>query len=248
MIKKFKEKFIKNKIIYKCYRILKSRPFVSNSAFGEEILVNRIFKSFKYGFFVDVGAYNPVIGSLTKKLYDKGWNGINIDFSEPNIKLLKLFRKRDISLQTGVSDKNGIQESFSFDPSSGTNTLNRNYAEGWSKNFFKNFKEKKIRCQTLTKILNDHGVKNDFEYLNIDVEGHDLSVLRGLDLNLYKPKLITCEIIPNQKKLWDGNKTIYFSTLEQVLNSDICKYLQKHKYKLISHYYLTSFFVSDQLA
>ena len=247
MFKKFKEKFIKNTILYKSYRILKYKPFISNSGYGEEILVNRILKSYKKGFFVDVGAHNPVIGSLTKKLYDKGWSGLNLDFSEPNIKLLKLFRKRDISIQTGVSDKNGIQESFSFDPSSGTNTLNKKYAEGWSKNFYKKFEIKKIKCQTLNKILNDNNVKSDFEYLNIDVEAHDFNVLKGLDLDFYKPKLITCEIIPNQEKLWDNKNFMYFCSLDQVLSSKICKYLQKHQYKLVSHYYLTSFFVSDQL-
>ena len=247
MFKRFKERFIKNTILYKSYRILKSKPLISNSAYGEEILVNRILKSYKKGFFVDVGAHNPVIGSLTKRLYDKGWSGLNLDFSEPNIKLLKLFRRRDISIQTGVSDKNGMKESFSFDPSSGTNTLNKEYAKGWSKNFYKKFEVKKIKCQTLTKILDHHSVRSDFEYLNIDVEGHDLNVLKGFDLNFYKPKLITCEIIPEQKKLWDNKELMYFSTLDQVLNSKICKYLQKHRYKLISHYCLTAFFVSDQL-
>ena len=210
MFKRFKERFIKNTILYKSYRILKSKPLISNSAYGEEILVNRILKSYKKGFFVDVGAHNPVIGSLTKRLYDKGWSGLNLDFSEPNIKLLKLFRRRDISIQTGVSDKNGMKESFSFDPSSGTNTLNKEYAEGWSKNFYKKFEVKKIKCQTLTNILDQYNVRSDFEYLNIDVEGHDLNVLKGFDLNFYKPKLITCEIIPEQKKLWDNKNLMYF--------------------------------------
>ena len=104
---------------------------------------------------------------------------------------------------------------------------------------------KKIECQTLTKILDQYSIRSDFEYLNIDVEAHDLNVLKGLDLNFYKPKLITCEIIPEQKKLWSNKDSMYFSTLEQILSSKICKYLQKHRYKLISHYYLTSFFVSD---
>ena len=105
MFKYFKEQFIKPTILYSLYRMYKFRPFVSHSAFGEEILVNRIFKNIDLGFYVDVGALNPRVGSLTYQLYKKGWSGINIDLTEENIKLFKLTRKRDISIQIAVSDK-----------------------------------------------------------------------------------------------------------------------------------------------
>ena len=42
---------------------------------------------------------------------------------------------------------------------------------------------------------------------------------------------------------WD----LYSKAMQDVIKTDICKYLQKHKYKLISHYYLTSFFISQEL-
>ena len=225
----------------------KFKQFISNSAFGEEILVNRLLQKFSKGFFVDVGAYNPIIGSLTYQLYKKGWNGLNLDFSRSNIQLFNFLRKRDVSMQIGVSDKEGIMESFMFDPSSGTNTLERKYADGWSKNFNKKYKINRINCKKLTNILDECNVRKNFEYLNIDVETHDFKVLKGLDFSVYKPKLITCEIIVDQKKLWDKTNTDYYSSLEDVIKTDICKYLQKHKYKLISHYYLTSFFISQEL-
>ena len=228
MFKRFKEKYIKNTTLYKAYRIKKFKSFISNSAFGEEILVNRILQKYNTGFYVDVGAYNPKVGSLTHQLYKRGWKGINIDFSEENIKLFNLFRKRDLSIRIAISDKESVKNSYIFDPSSGTNTLEKDYAEGWSKNFGKNYKVKKIECRTLTSILNQHNVKKDFEFLNVDVESHDLNVLKGLNLDIYKPKLITCEIIVNQRNLWD-NENMYFSSLQEVMNSEITKYLQKKK-------------------
>ena len=91
MFKQFKERFIKNTLLYKLYRMKKFNSFISNSAFGEEILVNRLLKKFSKGFFVDVGAYNPIIGSLTNQLYRKGWNGLNLDFSKSNIQLFNFF-------------------------------------------------------------------------------------------------------------------------------------------------------------
>ena len=247
MFKKLKEKFIKNTLLYKLYRMKKFKYFVSYSAFGEEILVNRLLKKFSNGFFVDVGAYNPIIGSLTHQLYKKGWKGLNLDFSKSNIQLFNFLRKRDISLEIGVSDKEGVMNSFMFDPSSGTNTLEKRYADGWSNNFKKKYQVNRINCKKLTDILNEYNIRKNFEYLNIDVETHDFKVLKGLDLGVYRPKLITCEIIVDQKKLWNGNNIEYYSALEDILKTDIYKYLQKYKYKLISHYYLTSFFISQEL-
>ena len=134
-----------------------------------------------------------------------------------------------------------------FDPSSGTNTLEKRYADGWSNNFKKKYQVNRINCKKLTDILNEYNIRKNFEYLNIDVETHDFKVLKGLDLGVYRPKLITCEIIVDQKKLWNGNNIDYYSALEDILKTDIYKYLQKYKYKLISHYYLTSFFISQEL-
>ena len=243
MYKNFKNKFIKNTLLYKIYRLLKFKPFISHSAFGEEILVNR-FLNIKNGFFVDVGAFNPKIGSMTNELYKKGWNGINIDFSEQNIKLFKLFRKRDISIKKVVSDANKILKTYSFDPSSGVNNVEKKIAEGWRKNFNKDYIVNELKSETLNSILREYKVKENFDYLNIDVESHDFNVLKGLNLNLYRPKLITCEIITNSKKLFDS-KSRYFSTLEDIIKSDINVYLKKYNYKIISHYYLTSFFISN---
>lgn len=245
MLKNFKNKYIKNTLLYKIYRLLKFKPFVSHSSFGEEILVNRLLNNIPKGFFVDVGAFNPKVGSMTYELYKKGWNGINIDFSEENIRLFNFFRKRDISLSKIVSDKNSFLKTYSFDPSSGANTVEKEIADGWSRNFNKKYIINEQESKTLDSILHENKVKKDFDYLNIDVEHHDLKVIMGLNLNLYRPKLITCEIITNSKRLWD-KKQRYFSTLEEILNSDINIYLEKYNYKIISHYYLTSFFIPSE--
>ena len=56
-------------------------------------LLIEFFKNIDLGFYVDVGALNPRVGSLTYQLYKKGWSGINIDLTEENIKLLNLQEK-----------------------------------------------------------------------------------------------------------------------------------------------------------
>ena len=50
----------------------------------------------------------------------------------------------------------------------------------------------------MSNILDKTKVKRkEIDFLNIDTEGYDLEVLKGLDFKKYKPKLICVELIDN---------------------------------------------------
>ena len=229
MIKHFKEKFIKNTLVYKFYRYLKYKInfFASYGATGEDVLLRKIFKN-NTGFYVDVGALHPVNGSHTYHLYKKGWKGINFDLMIDNIKLFKIFRPRDISINVAVSSKPGFVNSYIFDSGSGLNTLEKNWAEKWKKIINKNYITIKIKKEKLTTLLKKYNCPKNFDLLNIDVEGHEIEVIKGLDFKTYKPKIITIEI--------HAKKT------EDIFKSNVYKFLKKKNYELISQYYQTSFF------
>ena len=46
---------------------------------SEDVLLARCFEGENQGFYVDVGAEDPVEGSITRHFYERGWNGINIE-------------------------------------------------------------------------------------------------------------------------------------------------------------------------
>lgn len=51
-----------------------------------------------------------------------------------------------------------------------------------------------VRTTTLNHILAKHGAAIErIGYLNVDCEGHDFQVIRGLDLDRYRPAIITIE-------------------------------------------------------
>jgi hypothetical protein len=72
-----------------------------------------------------------------------------------------------------------------------------------------------IKTQTLTNILNEENFQKKFELLSIDVEGVDLQVLKGLDLQCYQPKIICIENWSSK----DGASGILKSEIHQYLNS-----------------------------
>jgi hypothetical protein len=72
--------------------------FVSYARNGEDVLLNRVFAAADDGFYLDFGAADPVDGSVTKALYDRGWSGIN---AVPKAAFARLAaaRPRDINLR-----------------------------------------------------------------------------------------------------------------------------------------------------
>ena len=80
----------------------------------EDVLLSRLFPPGRPGFYIDVGANDPVVDSVTKHFYDMGWRGINVEpAAQPFERLLQL-RDRDVNLNVGLSDKNGTLSFYEF--------------------------------------------------------------------------------------------------------------------------------------
>jgi len=159
------------------------------SQFGEDISIKMHCPDIKNGFFVDVGCYHPKKFNNTYALYEKGWSGINIDVDEIKIDTFNLARKRDINILCAVSDKPGVFKWFSNGLYSLTATLDETFAKSIG-----GYTEKEVKVDTLTSIIDKtRYVGREIDFLSIDAEGHDFNVLKSLDFEQYKPKLIAVE-------------------------------------------------------
>tara|TARA_B100001115_G_C15680385_1_gene328939 strand:+ start:23 stop:724 length:702 start_codon:yes stop_codon:yes gene_type:complete len=223
-----KKKLLKIGLFYYLYKHLKifrnRKPSFHYAEFGEDIFVNRIFKNYEPGIYIDVGCYHPFKGSLTSKLYDKNWNGVNIDISKTSIDLFNIVRKRDINLNYAISDFDGETVFYENSPINQQNSLIKAN---------ENQKEVKIKCFTLNRILNDNNIQK-FDYLNIDVEGNELKVINGMDFEKYRPNLITIE----------NNNLL----LKDYVNSNIYKIFQQNNYTLVNKIGVTNFLMPNNLA
>ncbi len=234
MLKILKNRLLKKTMIYHIYRYFKYRKnyFPSYGATGEDVLINKIFKNKADGFFVDVGALHPVNGSLTYNLSKKGWRGINIDLLKDNLILFNLFRKKDKNLNLAISKNKGVINAYIFERGSGVNTTNKTWADKWKKRIRKNYSIIKIKKNSLNNVISMHKINRKFELLNIDVEGHEMEVLKGINFKIIRPKIISIEI--------------HVEKTEQIFKTQIYKLLKKNNYELISQYYQTSFFKSNE--
>ena len=210
-------------LYYLFYRPKIFFPKKSYSLFQEDLFIKKYFKNKMKGFFIDVGGYHPLDGNNTQLLYKKGWQGINFDINDYSIKLFEFLRKRDINIHSGISKKKTKLTMFYRKEINMLNTLDEKIA----KIHFKNgYKKKNIQVNTLNFFISKHLKKlKKIDFINIDVEGAELDVLKSLNFKHYKPQLICIEI-HNIKKMYDTNYK-YLKT------NSIYNYLVNRKYRII---------------
>ena len=186
------------------------------SLFGEDLVALKFFKNKKKGFYIDIGCYHPTHINNTYLLYKKGWNGINIDVSQFSIDLFKFMRPDDLNYKCAVSETNKKVNLYYQKEHSQLTSINKLTAKKFIKG---RLKKKIINSYSLEEILS-WGKYKDYEidFLDVDVEGADLQVLKGLNFSKRKPKLICVEI---HQKNFKKHK--------------IYRFLIKKKYKLIWH-------------
>lgn len=142
------------------------------------------------GFYVDVGANDPVRNSNTFMFYRRGWRGITVEAQPDLVEQHRRVRPRDRAVCAVVSDEARELTLTEF-PNPGFATVET--APVWADRHSVR-RRQRVTPRTLTDILEAEGAPARFELLSVDVEGHDLHVLRSLDFSRFRPLLVAVEI------------------------------------------------------
>ena len=158
---------------------------LSKSQFRQDLFALKELKLKKNGFFVEFGATDGVSGSNTYLLEKEfGYKGI---LAEPNPKQRKnISNERDaIIVEECVWTKSGEKLEFVDDGDLSTvNILTKN----------KNNKSSFIvNTISLTDMLDKHNAPPIIDYLSIDTEGSEYSILLNHDFSKYNFSVITVE-------------------------------------------------------
>ena len=199
---------------------------------GDAWFANNYISAFKdKGFYVDVGCYHPIKHSLTHKLYKMGWSGINIDISKESIDLFNTFRSKDKNLNLGISTKNGFQYAFFEKKISTISSLKPDYLEK-----FPNNKKKFVRkIKTLT--INDLFEKNEItevDFLKIDCEGLDTSIIKTINFEKYKINFLSVEFLDPYADFINKKNNDIKSVHELFFSSEMYNVLKKN-FELLDH-------------
>ena len=160
---------------------------------GEDLAIDQYVNKIEKGFYVDIGAHHPIQRNNTNLLFQRGWEGINIDVNDFSIDLFNFLRPKDLNLLVAISDVEGKVTFYYQKKFSQLNTTDKKIA---IENFSGNFKEREVNCTTIQNILDNSRFKNKkINFLNIDIEGAEMKVLNTLNFEKHNPDLICIEIL-----------------------------------------------------
>ena len=163
------------------------------SQWGEDQFINEFFKDKGDGIYLDIGCFHPVMYSNTCLLHRKGWRGINIDINPTSIDLFNILRPKDTNLCTTINEIKETFEIYYDDPFSPVNTLDKQFYENLENKKNKNTKKLFVESKSMQEILNISKIDKSIDFINLDVEGMDYKILKNINLNQLKPKLVSIE-------------------------------------------------------
>ncbi len=180
-----------------------AKRFVSYAQNCEDVLLWRALGHVRNGFYIDVGANDPVEHSVTKAFYDAGWRGISI---EPLPSFHQAFleqRPRDVNLAIAAGAGNGELTLYDVPAVRGWASPEQSVAE-LHRSEGHEVAEITVPVRTLASVCAEH-VKGDIHFLKIDVEGFEGEVLRGMDFTRWRPWVLVIEAtLPNSRETNHG--------------------------------------------
>jgi len=154
-------------------------------------LENNIFKGYKNGFYVDVGAHDGV--SINNTLYfekNNNWSGINIEPMKKAFDNLVINRPNNINLNCAVCNNDGETDFLyntgytemlsgikdNFDVRHLYRIQNENIHTGSTTEIIK------VNTKKLETIFDENNVSH-INYLSIDVEGSEFEVIKSINFD-----------------------------------------------------------------
>jgi len=159
----------------------------------EDVIIDEILGMKSNGKYLDIGAYDPTRLSNTKRFYDRGWRGCNV---EPNPKRFERFvqeRPSDINLNVGLSDSVGKLMFYDVVPDAFSTFSDKRERE-LREQGAKIRAEIEVPVITMTNLFEEHLNQATVDFCTIDTEGMDTVILKSNDWRRFRPRVICVEV------------------------------------------------------
>jgi FkbM family methyltransferase len=154
----------------------------------EERLIRSFFAGRQSGFFVEVGANHPTEGSQTWHLEQAGWTGILVE-PQPDLAALLAARRKAKVFAVACTEPGKAGGPLPLHIDGGRSALDRDrMAPGAQASSVI-----LVPTRTLDDLLREAEATVPIDLLSVDVEGHEIEVLRGFDFKHWLPRLLLVE-------------------------------------------------------
>ena len=95
----------------------------------EDVMLWRALGHVENGFYIDIGAQDPIVDSVSLAFYEKGWRGIHVEPTPRYAGMLRDHRPEDTVIQAAVGKTAGVLKFFEI-PDTGISTADAGIAAG----------------------------------------------------------------------------------------------------------------------
>lgn len=156
----------------------------------EDVMLWRALGHVTAGFYIDVGAQHPVIDSVSKAFYERGWRGIHVEPATIYANLLRQDRPDETVLQAALTNTYGTLTFYEI-PETGLSTADLSIAGRHKQQGFE-VHEITVPCLALADVFERAGTR-DIHWLKIDVEGFERQVLESWRSSPARPWIVVVE-------------------------------------------------------
>lgn len=165
-------------------------PIGPRAQFGEDTILLEIFRNRSTGFCAEVGAHDGVTGSTTLAFERIGWQCLLV---EPNPDLTEhIQRNRSCTLATRAASAAEGSAVFYVADHAVMSTLDIGRRQRRVSGAGGRLRAIEVQTARLDTLLADAGFEH-LDFLTIDVEGHELEVLKGFTLERFTPRVVIIE-------------------------------------------------------
>jgi FkbM family methyltransferase len=156
----------------------------------EDVMLWRALGHIEHGLYIDIGAQDPVVDSVSLAFHEHGWRGIHVEPTPHYAELLRQQRPGDKIIQSAVGSKKRILPFFEI-PHTGISTADATIADQHRERGF-DVHEISVPCITLATVFKECQA-HEIHWLKIDVEGLEEQVLRSWGAAKARPWIVVVE-------------------------------------------------------
>jgi FkbM family methyltransferase len=189
----------------------------------EDVMLWRALRHVENGFYIDIGAQDPIVDSVSLVFHERGWEGIHIEPTPHYAQLLRENRPGDTVIQAAVGGNAEVLPFFEI-PGTGISTADSEIAEQHRDRGFeiRQITVPSIRLSSVFATCQ----KRDVHWMKIDVEGFEFGVLSSWGKSTARPWIVVVEsTLPltqiESYKRWEplllrrGYQPVYFDGLNR---------------------------------
>ena len=181
------------------------------------------------GVCVDIGAYDPFWTSNSWIFEKKGWRTYCIEPNPSRIPILKENRSNVLQYACGAENKDNMDlivyvASESVGEAAGTGL--QRFPDSYHESIFSH--TEKVSMRTLDWLMKNKINESTIDYLSIDVERYEMEVLKGITLDLWKPKVLVTEDFNENKTQYNYLTEKNYILVHRINVNDI--YIRKEYY------------------